>query len=134
MKPFVLERSMLTMGGVFYPTGHMFVMFPTPADAKDAVKALLADGYNGESFTEVPSEAILGPVASTVGAADAPLPSAGTEANTVRRFAELAAQGHCALMIHAPSSEETEHIMQVLARSRISYAQKYRPLVIEDLA
>ena len=29
MKPFVLQPKMLTMGGVFYPTGYMFVMFPT---------------------------------------------------------------------------------------------------------
>ncbi|MCW5650586.1 MAG: hypothetical protein KIS62_12635 [Ramlibacter sp.] len=134
MKAFSLEPSMLTMRGVFYPTGHLFLMFPTPADAADAVKTLLADGYNGDSFTEVPAEAILGPIARTVSAADAPLPSAGTEARTVRRFAELAAQGHCALMIHAPSAEETGHIMQVLAKSRISYGQKYRHLVIEDLA
>ncbi len=134
LKPFALEPNMLTMGGVFYPTGHIFIMFPSGADRDQAIDALLEDGYTGESFTEVPTEAVLGPIASTVGTADIPLPSAGTEANTVRRFAELASQGHAALMIHAPSAEETEHIMKVLGRSKISYAQKYRQLVIEDLA
>jgi hypothetical protein len=62
-----------------------------------------------------------------------PLPSARTEPQTVRRFAELASQGHYALMIHAPSGEETAHIMSVLKAAPISYAQKYRHLVIEDL-
>ena len=134
LKPFALDPSMLTMGGVFYPTGHMFLMFATDADRGQAVDLLLAQGYSGESFMEVPTEAILGVIASTVGSADTPLPSAGSEAATVRRYAELAAQGHSALMIHAPSSEETEHIMNVLRHDRISYATKYRHLVIEDLA
>ena len=49
MKPFSLEPNMLTMRGVFYPTGHMFVMFPTEKDAREAEHALEADGYNGES-------------------------------------------------------------------------------------
>lgn len=134
LKPFALEPNMLTMGGVFYPTGHIFIMFPTPEDRAIALDQLLADGYSGESFTEVPTDAVLGTIANTVGSADIPLPSAGTEANTVRRFVELASQGHAALMIHAPSAEETGHIMDVLRHSRISYAQKYRQLVIEDLA
>lgn len=134
LKPFALEPNMLTMGGVFYPTGYMFLMFPTGQERTQAIDLLLADGYNGESFMEVPNEAVMGVIASTVGSSDAPLPSAGTEANTVRRFAELASQGHSALMIHAPSSEETEHVMNVLRHARISYGQKYRYLVIEDLA
>ena len=46
----------------------------------------------------------------------------------------LADQGHSAMMIHAPSGEETTHVMDVLRHARISYAQKYRHLVIEDLA
>lgn len=134
LKPFALEPNMLTLGGVFYPTGHMFLMFATEADRSQAVDLLLADGYSGESFMEVPNETVLGVIASTVGGADAPLQSVGTEAATVRRYTELAAQGHSALMIHAPSSEETEHVMNVLRHARISYAQKYRHLVIEDLA
>lgn len=36
MKPFQLESSMLTMRGVFYPTGYMVLMFPTGQDARAA--------------------------------------------------------------------------------------------------
>ena len=61
------------------------------------------------------------------------MPSAGTEADTVRRFAELASEGHHALMIHAPSAKQTEHVMDVLKDANISYGQKYRHFVIEDL-
>ena len=28
MKPFAMQSRMLTMRGVFYPTGYMFVMLP----------------------------------------------------------------------------------------------------------
>ena len=134
MKSFVLEPNMLTMGGVFYPTGYMFLMFPTKDDAQKAAQALLDDGYTGESMSLVTPEIIHEKIARTVGNADIPLPSAGTEGDTVRRFSELASQGHHALMIHAPKGEESEHIMEVLASHKISYAQKYRHLVIEDLA
>ena len=134
MKRFELEPNMLTMRGVFYPTGYMFIMFPTEKDARDAERALENDGYNGESISLLTPQDIQEKVARTVGNADVPLPSAGTEADTVRHFAELASQGHHALMIHAPSARESEHVMQVLKDAPISYGQKYRHLVIEDLA
>jgi hypothetical protein len=133
MKAFALEPDMTTIRGVFYPTGYMVLMFPTEKDARDAVRALEEDGRSGESISLLTPEVILEQVARTVGNADIPLPSAGTEANTVRRFTQLASQGHFALMIHAPSAEDTEHVMQVLKESPISYGQKYRHLVIEDL-
>lgn len=134
MKRFELEPSMLTMRGVFYPTGYMFIMFPTEKDARDAEHALEEDGYSGESISLLTPQDVQEKVARTVGNADIPLPSAGTEADTVRHFAELASQGHYALMIHAPTAKETGHIMEVLKNSKISYGQKYRHLVIEDLA
>ena len=134
MKPFALEPNMLTLSGVFYPVGYMFIMFPTMEDARKATQDLLADGYTGESISLLDPYTILGKITHTVGGADIPLPSVGTEAATVRHYAELASQGHHALLIHAPQADETEHIMQVLRHARISYGQKYRHLVIEDLA
>ena len=62
-----------------------------------------------------------------------PLPSAGTEADTVRKFTELASQGHHALMVHAPSAKESDRVMALLEGYKMSYGQKYRHLVIEDL-
>ncbi len=134
MKPFALEPGMLTMSGVFYPTGYMFVMFPTEKEARDAERALEDDGFSGESISLLTPQDIQEKVARTVGSADIPLPSAGTEADTVRQFVSLAGKGHHALLIHAPSGKETGHVMEVLKDANISYGQKYRHLVIEDLA
>jgi hypothetical protein len=133
MKPFALEPNMLTLRGVFYPTGYMFIMFPTEQDARGAEEMLEKDGYTGESISLLTPQDILDKIANTAGGDEA-LPSAGTEADTVRHFADLASQGHHALLIHAPTAHETEHIMEVLKDAKISYGQKYRHLVIEDLA
>jgi hypothetical protein len=133
MKHFELEPEMLTMRGVFYPTGYMVVMLPTEQDARAAERKLEESGVMGEKVALLTPDVIQEKIARTVGNADMPLPSAGTEADTVRRFAELAGKGHHALMIHAPHADETAHIMEVLKDFPLSYGQKYRQLVIEDL-
>jgi hypothetical protein len=127
MNHFELNSDMTTMGGVFYPTGHVVLMFPSEQDARDAEHKL------EEKITRLTPAIIQGQIARTIGTDDSPLPSAGTEADTVRRFAELASQGHHGLMINAPDGDETAHIMEVLKGCSIAYAQKYRSLVIEDL-
>lgn len=133
MKHFELESSMLTMGGVFYPTGYMFVMLPTEQDARAAERKLEDSGVMSEKVALLSPLVIQEKIARTVGTADIPLPSAGTEADTVRRFAELASQGHWALMIHAPHGDETANIMELLKGFPLSDGQKYRQLVIQDL-
>ncbi|MDB5945219.1 MAG: hypothetical protein JWQ33_245, partial [Ramlibacter sp.] len=111
MKHFEFDSSMTTMGGVFYPTGYMVVMFPTEQDATAAARKLEQDGFPGDKVSLLTPEAIQEKIARTVGTADIPLPSAGSEADTVRRFTELAGQGQYGLMIHAPHGDETAHIM-----------------------
>ncbi len=133
MKHFELESSMLTMGGVFYPTGYMVLMLPSEQDARAAESKLEAGGVLGEKVSLLSPQVIQEKIARTVGTADIPLPSAGTEADTVRKFAELASQGHHALMVHAPHAQESDRVMELLKGCPISYGQKYRHLVIEDL-
>lgn len=133
MKPFQLDSKMLTMGGVFYPTGWIFVMFPTRDDAEKVVHELQLRDYDTTSIMLVTPEDTLGKIVHTVGGTNIPLPSAGTEGATARKFAELAAKGHYALMIEAPGSEEAERYMQVIRKVPFSYAEKYRHLIIEDL-
>lgn len=132
MKHFELEPGMLTVRGVFYPTGHLFLMFPTEGDARKAERALEENGHSGEHISLL-TPADIEKVSAAPGGAETPLPSPGTELETARKFAELGRQGHHALLIHAPSHDETDHIMQVLRDHPVSYGQKYRHLVIEDL-
>ena len=134
MKPFEIEPDMLTMQGVFYPTGYMFMMFPTEQEARRAEQLLEDDAQvDDETISMLTPQDIQEKITRTIGNADMPMPSAGTEADTVRRFAELASQGHHALMVHAPKHAQSDHIMEVLKDIPMSYGQKYRQLVIEDL-
>jgi hypothetical protein len=133
MKEFAPESKMFTLGGVFYPTGHVFVMFPTSQDALDAEKMLLDAGYDGGSVCLFTPRDVHEKIAATLAQEDDGLPSPGTEAATARHYEELAREGHHALLIPARTAKDTERVMQALKRAKISYAQKYRHFVIEDL-
>lgn len=132
MRPFHLDSGMKTMRGVFYPTGWMVLMFPGEQQARDAARILADKGIaEGDVMHASPTEfrrEVLGATGD-----DNIIPSAGTEGDTVRRLSELAAQGHHALLVHAPEHKDSEQILQWLSGSGIAYGQKYRKLVIEDV-
>ncbi|TFZ03326.1 hypothetical protein [Ramlibacter rhizophilus] len=133
MKPFILDSSMTTMAGVFYPTGHAVLMFPGKDETKRAGKALIEAGVAEDDISVMAPEVIMGDVARTVGSADIPMPSVGTEADTVRQMTHLAAQGHWGLLVHAPHQKDGDLVMNALKGHAPSFAQKYRQLVIEDM-
>jgi hypothetical protein len=132
MKPFHLESGMTTLGGVFYPTGHVVLMFPTEQDARAAGQLLQDNGFDEDAVALITPADFRREILGAAGD-DGILPSAGSEGDTVRRFAELSLQGHHGLMVHAPSAEQSDRVMALLKDSPISYGQKYRHLVIEDL-
>jgi hypothetical protein len=134
MKPFELSKDMLNLRGQFYPTGHILAMFPSADAAQAAGRALVDAGLVGDDISLITPEVMLRDIARTVGNADIPLPSPGTEADTVRRYAQFASQGHHALLVRAPDNSDSEKVMQALQGHAPSHAQKYRMLVIEDLA
>jgi hypothetical protein len=134
MKHFQLSRDMLNLRGQFYPTGHIVAMFPGVDTAQAAARALADAGLDGDDVSLVTPEAMLRDVVRTVGDSGATLPSAGTEADTVRRYADYASKGYHALLVKAPDNDDSERVMEVLQRHQVAHAQKYRMLVIEDLA
>ena len=83
-------------------------MFPSEQDAAAAERALEEDG-SGDSISLVAPQ-VIQEIARTVGGADIPLPSAGTEADTgAAVMPSLASQGHHALLIHAPPPRNRAH-------------------------
>jgi hypothetical protein len=135
MKTFQLSRDMLNLRGQFYPTGRILAMFPSADAAQAAARALADAGIGDEDISLITPEVMQQEIVRTVGSGDIPLPSAGTEGDTVRRFAQYASQGHYALLIRSPRDDETdERVMQALKDHKVSHAQKYRALVIEDIA
>lgn len=133
MKTFALAPKMLTLTGVFYPTGYAFIMFPEGAQAEQAARELEESGFDGEAIMLLEPDTILREIGKVDGDSDVALPSVGTEGATVQKYVTLAREGQHALMVHAPSEKETERVMAVVRKQPFSYAQKYHMLAMEDL-
>ena len=130
MKDFHLTQKMLSLGGVFYPTGYAVIMFPDIEDARQVARELEVEPSNIMLLTP---EAILEEIGHADGHSDLKLPRVGTEGATVRKYVDLAREGHHGLMIPVPSREATERLMTAVHKVPFSYAQKYHSLAIEDL-
>ena len=134
MKHFELTKDMTNIRGQFYPTGHILLLLPDAGAAEAAGRALVDAGIAEEEVQLITPEVMLSQIVRTIGTSGATLPSPGTEADTVRRFAQYASQGHHALLVHAPDNDDSERVMDALRGHPVAHAQKYRMLVIEDLA
>ena len=134
MKPLSIASGMTNMRGVFYPTGHVVLMFPTQENARRACELLRKDGVSEDDLClATPEEFERQITGCTDEDDDVLLPSLGTEADTARHFRELAHQGHYALIVHASAKITSDHVLDVLKETSISYGQRYRYFVIEDL-
>ncbi len=133
MKPFALDPKMLTMSGVFYPTGYIMAMLPDREGAMQVAKQIEALPDHGDVALLEPATVIheIGPTAR--GSDDGALPSAGTEAATVRQFVDLAQQGHFGLLIRVADDDAATAAMEALQANSFSYAQRYHMLAIEDI-
>jgi hypothetical protein len=134
MKHFSLAGHLTRLRGVFYPTGHMVLMFPTEQDARHACALLQKDGVLEEDLClATPQEFERQIVRAASEESDVLLPSVGTEGETAQHFRQLAHEGHYALLVHAGANVTSDHVMELLKDTHISYGQRYRHLVIEDL-
>jgi hypothetical protein len=132
MKTFELTPKMLTMGGVFYPTGYAVLLFPDADQARQAAQALEAGGFAGDAVMMLPPETILRDIGKVDGDKGG-MPSVGTEGHTVDKYIALARQGHHGVMVHAPDGEDTERLLSALRQLPFTYGQKYHMLAMEDL-
>jgi len=132
MKPFQLQRKMMTLLGDFYPTGNLFIMFPTEAQARHAEDLLAKDGHDCSTMLLLTPDDVLG-IVHLFDNRDFWLPSVGTEERTARHFGDLARAGHYALLVPVRDVRHCEKVMAALKDAGVSCAVRYRHLVIEDL-
>jgi hypothetical protein len=92
MKDFELTNKMLSMGGVFYPTGYAFIMFPDIENARQAARELET---GRDDILLVTPASILEKIGKADGLSDVLLPSVGTEGATVHKYVELAQEDRC---------------------------------------
>lgn len=132
MTGFKVTSDMLTFGGVFYPKGYMFILFPLEKDAHQVAARLNALSDKPET-TYLDSATILREIGHVDGDTEVDLPAVGTEGATVHKYVQLARQGNCALMIKADSDEQAERVMVEVRKTTFSYGQRYHLLAMEDL-
>lgn len=134
MKHFSLAAYKSIIRGVFYPTGHMVLMFASEQDAREACKLLRKDGVSEDDLSlATPEEFERQITGACQEHSDWLLPSVGTEGETARHFRQLAHEGQYALFVHAGAKITSEHVLELLKDTHITYGQRYRYLVIEDL-
>ena len=121
------------MSGVFYPTGYAFIMFPTAEAAEQAAQTIEAHCSLSEPVMHLSAATVLKEIGKVDDESDVDLPSVGTEGATVRRYVDLARQGHAALMVKVGSDEEAEQVMVAARKMQFSYGQRYHMLAMQDL-
>jgi hypothetical protein len=134
MKHFILQPNMRSsIGGAFYPTGYSMVMFPSAEDANRIGHRLIEKGMSGDEVYLLPPATVLEEISPTAKDTDNPLPSAGTDAATVRAYTKLAYKGHTGLLVRTKDEAAANRLMELVRTVPYSIAQRYRTLVIEDL-
>jgi hypothetical protein len=123
---------MTNMGGTFYPTGHVFALFPDEDCVRQAASALQSAGHAGDAAYASP-EVIMQEIVRTLGTADAPLPSVGAEGDIVRRIADLAGSGHHGMLVKMADKDSADAIVSAIAPEGAVAAFYYRTFIIEDL-
>lgn len=133
MQPFLMTSKMTTIQGVFYPTGYAVVMFPDAEKAQEAAQKIEQVGFSDQDVMFLTPSVIFREIGKIDGDSSVELPSVGTEGATVNKYINLAREGHHALMVKAPSDDDSERLMSVVREMPFSYAQKYHMLAMEDL-
>lgn len=138
MKPLLIDSTMTSLGGIFYPTGQVFALFPDEDCVRQAAAALLAAGHQGDTAYASP-DVILQEIVRTLGTSDAPMPSVGAEGaegaegDMVRRIADLASTGHHGMLIAMADEDDIAALVQAIAPEGAVTAFHYRTFIIEDL-
>lgn len=133
MKNFELTPSMLTLSGVFYPKGYVFIMFADAKDADQVAREVDSSPDEHGAVMRLSPATVLQDIGKVDGQSGVELPSVGTEAATVRKYVDLARLGHCALMVKVSSDKDAERVVAAARKVGFSYGQRYHLLAMEDL-
>jgi hypothetical protein len=130
MSHFTADASHFTLGGAYYPTDHVFAMFPDISAAQAAARRLTGVPGIGRGVVAAPADILqaFASRAAEVGGA----PSVGREDQFMLRFVELARAGRAGLLIEVAKSDVAA-LGAALTASRAELAYHYRALVIEEL-
>jgi len=121
-----------TSFGAFKPVGYVVVALPDAKHAADAASALRAAGFLAEDILQYTAgeeknemDLMLEDVSG--------IAELGYEADLMRKYQKLAAEGACWLMVYAPEDAATQRVTEVSKRQGAILAEKYDHFTVEDL-
>lgn len=118
--------------GVFKPVGHVVIGFAREGDLRSTRDELANAGFAERDFTTYTPDAMKAQSEEQIKTAGV-LASFGHEINLIQLYRDLSAQGHHWLVVFAPEDEQAARVVEAARRGNAKIAQKYNPLVIEEL-
>jgi len=131
MKP-EMKRKFPTSFGVFSPTGHVVMAFPSDADAERARQLLLDNGFRTEDVTHYGNAEVMAELQKSEEHAVDPL-QIGQEVAKVDEYLGMAKQGNGFLVLHAPDDDTAKSAVAIVRPCGLKFAEKYNRLTIEAL-
>jgi hypothetical protein len=118
--------------GVFKPVGHVVVTFSFEKDREGAAQALKEAGFRDNDLTWFSAQEMKSLTEGELSKAG-PLASLGVDKALVERYARLAEENYCWLIVYAPEPGQAQQVADIVKRFRADQAQKYGQMVIEEL-
>jgi hypothetical protein len=118
--------------GVFKPVGYIVASFRTEDDLSRASHQLQDAGFGPDEQVRYSADEMVHQANADIEQAGM-LASVGQELNLVKAHRELAEQGQCFLIVHAPTEKQTQRVADVMRATGATRAQKYGRLMIEEL-
>jgi poly(3-hydroxyalkanoate) synthetase len=122
-----------TSFGVFSPTGHVVMVFPTGGDAERARQLLFNNGFALEDVTHYNKDEVMAELKKSEKQSESPV-QIGQEVAKVDEYLVFAKQGCGFLVLHAPEDEAAKRAVAIVKPLGLKFAEKYNRLTIEELA
>ena len=121
-----------TSFGAFKPVGHVVVALPDARKSADAVAALRTLGFAAEDILQYTAGEQKNEM-DTMLANVSGVAEFGYEADLMRKYQKLAADGACWLIVYAPDDAAAQRVADVARQQGAILAEQYGHLSIEDL-
>lgn len=118
--------------GVFKPVGYIVASFRSEEDLGRASRELQDAGFPLDQQVRYSADEMVLQADADIEQAGV-LASLGQELNLIKAHRELAQQGQCFLVVHAPTGEQTRQAGDVMQANGATRAQKYGTMMIEEL-
>jgi hypothetical protein len=122
-----------TSFGVFSPTGHVVMVFPTGSDAEHARQLLFNNGFAQDDITHYNKDEVMAELEKSEKQSESPV-QIGQDVAKVDEYLVLAKQGCGFLVLHAPEDEAAKRAVTIVKPLGLKFAEKYNRLTIEELA